>query len=243
MIQDLYGWRARIGLIYMASSINMEPEFYMMAPKGISIHTTRIILPKVTVKGLTEMAESPEVQRCTELLGTAPLNVIIFGGTSASFIKGYGWDLQIINRMQKISKGIPVTTTSTEVIKALKALNLTKIAFATPYTSEVNEQGRNFLESNGFKVVSEKGLGLEEDHDIGYVGLEAVYDLVKAVDTPEAEGVFISCTNLRTIDTIDTLEKDLKKPVVSAIQASFWGCLRISRVFESIEGFGRLLTI
>ena len=240
---DRYGWRARIGLMYMASSIVMEPEFYMMAPRGVSIHTTRIILPSCTVNGLTEMAESKEIERCTELLAAAPLNVIIFGGTSASFIKGYGWDREMINRMQKVSNGIPATTTSTSVIKALKALNLTNIAFATPYNSEVNQRGKNFFESNGCKVVAMKGLGLERDHDIGSVSLEAVYNLARETDTPDANGLVISCTNLRTVEKIDILEKDLKKPVVSAIQASFWDCLRISGVFESSQGFGKLLTI
>ena len=51
-MKDYYGWRARIGLIYMASSTVMEPEFYAMAPEGVSIHTDRIILPAPTIEGL-----------------------------------------------------------------------------------------------------------------------------------------------------------------------------------------------
>ena len=39
-MDDIYGWRARIGLIYMASSWVMEPEFHAMAPPGVTIHTT-----------------------------------------------------------------------------------------------------------------------------------------------------------------------------------------------------------
>ena len=38
-MRDYYGWRARIGLIYLASSTVMEPELYAMAPAGVSIHT------------------------------------------------------------------------------------------------------------------------------------------------------------------------------------------------------------
>ena len=32
-MKDYIGWRARIGLIYMASSTVMEPEFYAMSPE------------------------------------------------------------------------------------------------------------------------------------------------------------------------------------------------------------------
>jgi maleate isomerase len=67
--------------------------------------------------------------------------------------------------------------------------------------------------------------------------------LVKEVDRPEAQAVVISCTNLRTVGRIETMEHDLRKPVVSAIQASFWDCLRIAGVHETVAGFGRLLTL
>ena len=57
---------------------------------------------------------------------------------------------------------------------------------------------------------------------------------------PESDGVFISCTNLRSVGAIATLEADLGVPVVSAIQASFWDALRLAGVRASKPGFGRL---
>ena len=36
------GWRARIGLIYPARGVVMEPECYAMAPEGVSISVSRI---------------------------------------------------------------------------------------------------------------------------------------------------------------------------------------------------------
>ena len=38
-----YGGRAKIGLIYPAMGWVMEPEFNAMAPKGVSIQTTRVM--------------------------------------------------------------------------------------------------------------------------------------------------------------------------------------------------------
>ena len=45
---------------------------------------------------------------------------------------------------------------------------------------------------------------------------ERVVDLCRLADTPDADGLFISCTALRTIDILDDLERRLGKPVVSA---------------------------
>jgi maleate isomerase len=240
-ITEHYGWRARIGLIYMASSTVMEPEFYAMAPEGVSVHTSRIHLPEATVEGLTTMMGGDEVERCTRELAQAPLHVIAFGGTSATFLKGIGWDREIRSRMEIVANGIPTTTTSSAVLRALRACGAERVSLVTPYIDEVTERGQNFLEQAGFVVVGAEGMHLKDDHAIGAVTTEQVYDFAREVVKPEADAVFISCTNLRTIGAIAPLEETLGIPVVSAIQASFWDCLRTVGVEDEVNGFGQLL--
>ncbi|MGH7077010.1 MAG: hypothetical protein ACREFU_02810 [Acetobacteraceae bacterium] len=60
--EDGYGYKARFGLVYMASSVVMEAEMYAMAASGISIHTSRVRLPRVTVAGIDQMMRSPELE-------------------------------------------------------------------------------------------------------------------------------------------------------------------------------------
>lgn len=55
------------------------------------------------------------------------------------------------------------------------------------------------------------------------------------------EAIFISCTNLATLDVIAQIERDLGKPVVTSNQACFWACLRLLGLRDSISGHGRLL--
>ena len=59
-MKDYYGWRARIGLIYPAEGLVMEPEFHAMAPAGVSIHPTRIDLSNTTLQGLSAMMDEFE---------------------------------------------------------------------------------------------------------------------------------------------------------------------------------------
>lgn len=242
-MDDIYGWRARIGLIYMASSWVMEPEFQRMAPAGVTIHTTRISFTKATVEGVGQMAGSAEVEHCTALLATAPLNVICFGGTSATFVHGRGWDVQVRERMAKVSNSIPVTTSSTASLEAMRAVGARRIVFTGPYVPEVTERGKRFFEANGFAVANAVGLGISDDRALGSVELDEVYRMVRAADHPDADAVFISCTNFRTIGILAALERDLGKPVVSAIAASFWQCLRLAGVADAVDGYGRLLTL
>jgi maleate isomerase len=240
-MDDIYGWRARIGLIYMASSWVMEPEFQAMAPPGVTVHTTRIAFTAATVEGVGQMGGSAEVEQCTALLATAPLHAICFGGTSASFVHGRGWDVAIRERMARVAGGIPVTTASTASLAALRAVGARRIVFAGPYVAEVTERGRRFFEANGFAVANAVGMGISEDRALGRVPLEDVYRLARDADRADADAIFLSCTNFRTIGVLAALERDLGKPVVSAIQASFWHCLRLAGVADGAEGHGRLL--
>lgn len=239
-MKDYYGWRARIGLIYMASSTVMEPEFYAMAPEGVSIHTDRIVLPAATIEGLEKMMEGGEVRRCASFLAEAPLHAIMFGGTSATFLHGIGWDRKVIAQMDEVAHAIPTSTTSTASLNALRAVGARKISIVTPYVDAITERARRFFGDNGFEVVGSKGLNLDKDRDIGAVALEAVYAFAKANCRAGSDALFLSCTNWRTVGAIEALENDLGIPVISAIQASFWECLRLARVGEARTGFGRL---
>ena len=240
-MQDHYGWRARLGLVYMASSTVMEPEFAAMSPEGVSFHTARIHLPEPTVDGLTQMMKDNETERCVAELARAPLHAIIFGGTSATFLEGASWDEKIIARMEAKSGGIPVTTTSTCSLRALRAFDAKKISIVTPYVDEVTARAAKFFNANGFEVTSSAGMGIGKDHAIGAVTTEELYRFARDKTDAGADALFISCTNLRTIGAIAALEDDLNMPVVSAIQASFWGALRLAGVNATQNGFGRLL--
>lgn len=239
-MRDFAGWRCRIGLIYMASSTVMEPELYAMAPEGVAICTTRTRLPKMTLTGLEEMTGSGDIERCTADLARADLHAILYGGTSASFLKGKNWDQDMKSRMSNVSNGIPVTTTSSASVAALRATGARRISFVSPYVPEIAERGRRYFSESGFDVLNANGMNIDSDHDIGRVTPEAVYSFARQSVSADADAVFISCTNLQTVNVIAVLEEDLGIPVISAVQASFWQCLRIAGVRDHIGGFGRL---
>ena len=49
-----------------------------------------------------------------------------------------------------------------------------------------------------------------------------IYRKVREITTPKSEAVFVACTQLRAMEVLDSLERDLGKPVYSAVQASAW---------------------
>jgi len=238
---DGNGTLARIGLIYIASSIVMDAEMAAMSAPGVAVHTTRLKLPKVTVEGIEEMMNSPEVEQAARLVGAAPIDVLCFGGTSASFLHGTAYDQGLMKKLAGWVPGPRTTTASTATLAALRAVGAGKVALATPYVPAIHERAIRFLEENGHAVVRHRNLGIDSDHALAEVSLEQVYDLVRAVDHPEATAIFISCTNFRSAGVIAALEAELGKPVISAVQASFWHCLEVLDVNGARPGYGQLV--
>ena len=239
-MRDYYGWRARIGLIYPAACCVMEPELYAMAPEGVSIHTARLTLADATLNGLSNMMADDGLERAAGLLAQAPLHAMTFGGTSASFLEGIGYDRQVIERMARLAPGMACSTTSTAALRALRSLGATRVSFVGPYVEDITERGRVFFDANGFEVTGAHAMGISDNPGLEELPLERVYAFARERVEARADAVFISCTGIRTVGAIESLEADLGVPVVSANQATFWDALRLSGVRDRVKGFGTL---
>lgn len=240
----MYGKRGRIGLISLATDLTVQPEIARMVPDGIAVYAAPITLPRgeVTPESLVEMTANDELERAAEKLAWAEVDVILFACTSGSFIHGLGWDHELIERIESASK-IPATTTSTTVIAALTTVQARKLSVATPYLDSVNELEKKYFEASGFDVVSVSGLGLELDRDIARLEPSDAIAQVTQTVVPEADTVFISCTDYHVLEAIDEIEINVGKTVVTSNQAGTWGALRKMGVTDSISGAGRLMTM
>ena len=236
----MYGKLGRIGLLAPTGNSVMEPEFYRMAPEGVSTHTNRVLLKDVTPPSLLKM-EDDTVRSAKELVSTR-VNVIAFGCTSGSFVGGEGYDGRLINMIEE-STGLPATTTTTAVVKALRLLKLNKISLVTPYTDEVTKLEVDYLQSLGFEVTKWKGGGLIEVADMQECEPDVSYSRAVEVNNEKSDGIFISCTGFRTIENIEKLELKLGKPVVTSNQATFADCLRIMGVKTKLKGYGSLFEL
>jgi maleate isomerase len=226
----------RIGLLLPSSNTTMEPDFYGMAPEGVTVHSARMMLRSVTVEGLEEM--SGEALRAGALLATAKVDVLIYGCTSGSLIRGVEWERELVSSIEA-ETGVPTVSTAGAVVEALRAMGLRRVGVATPYTDDINGLERRFLEAQGFEVESIRGLGLVDNHEIAAVPPERIVGLAEEAAVG-SEGVFVSCTNLPAVPLVHVVEARLGRPVVTSNQASMWAGLReLGR--GGVEGYGRLL--
>jgi len=234
----MIGWRARLGILVPSANIVMEPDMYRMIPEGVTAHFARVWITEDTPEELEKMIDF--VPRASIELSHALVDVYGFGCTSGSLVKGLGYDQEIIARIKK-ETGKPATTTATACIQAFKAYGIKKISLATPYEKWLNEKEKLFFEGNGVQVLAMDGLNLPEAEAIASVDPGRIYRMAKSVDRPEADAIFISCTDFRGAEAIHMLEQDLGKPVFTSNQVTLWAMLKLAGVKSPIAGYGRLL--
>ena len=171
----MYGARGRIGLITLASDSSVLPEYLRLMPEGVMVYPAPILLPRgeVTPAALSEMLAGDQLERAAELLTWADVGIILFACTSGSLVHGLGWDQELVDRISGAT-GLPATTTTTAVLDALRAVNATTLAVATPYIAELNAIERTFLEQSGFAVSAIAGLECGTDREIGRLKREAL---------------------------------------------------------------------
>jgi maleate isomerase len=218
----------------------LDRELWRWAPDDVSLYLTRLpfFTTPVTVEMAVAVADRRAVRRATRDVLTPRPGVVTFACTSGSFVSGTTGEAVLRRTMTEA--GAPVaTTTSGALVEALSLLGVHSLAIATPYIPAVTDRLVTFLADHGVATVASEGLGLLGN--IWRVRYERVVEIVRAVDRPEADALFISCTNLPTYDIIEPLEQALGKPVLTANQVTMWASLRA--IGRGAVGGGRLLEI
>ncbi|MEJ5992228.1 arylmalonate decarboxylase [Ramlibacter sp. PS3R-8] len=180
------------------------------------------------------------VDRAVELR-QAGAEAISMMGTSISFYRGPEFTESLRRAMQEAT-GVPCTTMSHAIVRALRELGVQRVAVATSYIDELNEKLVAYLTHSGFTVTAIEGMSITGVKEVGEVSTEALVALSKKVYAQDtsAQGVFISCGGLLTLDAIRRLEDELGIPATASSPAGFWDVVRVGGGDGRAEGFGRL---
>jgi maleate isomerase len=230
--------RAKLGFVLLATEQTIEADMRRLIPDDIGLHFTRAPMPdSITEANLLAQVHDLAPAAST-LLPDGSLDVVCYACTSGSLLIG---EDRVCAELKRGAPYAEPTTLITGVLGALRAMNIRKVAVATPYLDEINQREADYMTNAGFEITNIQGLNIEKDSDMIRVRPDFIADYAAGVDTDDAEAMFISCGALRSIDIIDALEQRLGKPVITSNQAMAWDVLRRAGVTQPIEGYGRLL--
>ncbi|WP_137387843.1 maleate cis-trans isomerase family protein [Rhodoligotrophos defluvii] len=231
--------RAAIGLLVLSTDQTMEHEFrQVVRGDGVAFYATRV-LNDVMVTNETLRAMRDKIAPATELiLPGLPLDVVGFGCTSASMVLG---EEVIFEEIRKARPGIACTTPITAAFAAFKTFGADRIGVLTPYSAEVNETVRAYLESKGVNVAAFATFDKVDDREAARISPRSIAEGIKILSRrAKLDAVFVSCTSLRLCEEVAGIEAEIGIPVTSSDHALAWHCMRLAGVNDVVPNAGML---
>ena len=236
-----YGSRAKIAFMLPSSCLAFEQEFLKATASldGVIGIPARLLLGHTDADALTGMNEG--IDLAARQLATTGPDVAVYMCTSGSFKDGQDGNQTIKDRLAELVPGAKTMTTSEAIVRGIEAFGMKRVVMTTPYNEDLTSREVEFLACHGVTVTGFDFRDIEDNLDRGDLPAGEWLKSAKALDYSGADGFFLSCGNVRTLDIIDTLEAETGLPVVTSTQATIWMALRLAGIDDPIPGFGALL--
>jgi maleate isomerase len=258
MQNDNWGSEARIGMFIVGNEAVPEAEWWAMSPPDVSVHAARVTARAPWARwrqDRTGVELDEDLVRGGRQFGAMRLAAITIGHTSSSVLGGKGWDEAVVAALSDaIGTSATITTNGLDTLAALHASGVRRPFLVLPpwFGDETVAAGTRYYTDHGIAPAAHlryaagpkwrdvppgemypRGLGFEQE-------IEPLFVQIKAGCPADADGVLIAGTGFRCVAILDALERELKRPVLSANQASLWHCLRIAGVKAKVQGYGSL---
>lgn len=228
--------RGRLGFVLLNSEETAGDDVRALVPDDVGVFCTRTRLADpVTVENLAAVGR--DLAQAAALLPEA-LDAVAYVCTSGSAVLG---EEAVARALRQGQPGTRALSLFACALVAMRALAIRRPVLATPYLDEVNRAEAEALAAEGFAVQGIRGLGIASGREMCLVEPDAIVELALAADRPQADGIFVSCSALRSVEVIGEIERRTGKPAVASNQALVWRMLRAIGVEDRIAGCGRLL--
>jgi maleate cis-trans isomerase len=233
--------QVRVGVVVPAGNVIHEREFQALCPPGVAFRVTHFVNPDASLPSmcadLTESLAAP-----LAALRDWGADVVLLGCTTASMICA-GDDVRMA---LEAMADAPVVTAAGASRDAIRALGLDAVAVSTPYGARGNGIVAKFLEGQGIRVASIKGMALDRSPEIWsaeapFLTPEQILAFSLTADSDDAEAMYMPCTAINSLGALGPYEARTGKPAFSSVQAGYWAALRHIGIDGRRSGFGRLI--
>lgn len=236
------GARVHVGLIFPSPvPPRLVREFYEIVPPGVDLSTVSLTVTNLGDEAIREAGRG--VEAACKQLAQYDVDLIYFLGAPPIVLQGPGFHRVLDDRMSQAA-GLPAICDISGVLAAMRALDVKRVALATPFEPVINERMRVYLASEGFEMTGNEYLNMRRNADIRRLPIRAEYDLArKAVEAsqPRADAIYTACGSWGSVHHLAQLERDLGVKAVSWFSAFVWSTLRHGMIGGIDARFGRLL--
>ena len=215
----------RVGLLVPSSNTVLENDVHRGLPvDGCTVHTARMYLVATTREAELQMITDHAPKAAADL-GTAKLDLLVFGCTSAGSLFGLDYDARTCAELGRIAR-CPAMGTISAVSEALDGRRFRRVAVITPYVEDLTRAVADAIVTPGRSVVAAHGMGIDVNVALADPTPEDIVAFAAArLEGVDFDGIFVSCTNFRALEAVPMLEARFGVPVVTSNRAVIEGIL------------------
>ncbi len=230
--------RSQIGLVVLQSDESIEADMRRIMPPSVELFVSRVpSATTVSSESLRNM-ETVLTQAASLFPVDARFQVVGYGCTSATAHIGAG---RIAELVQAGTHTDAVTEPVSALVAACQALKVKRLGLISPYVASVSDQLRAALAENGITVTAFESFEEAEESKVVRIAPESIAQAaIEMAVSSDCDAVFLSCTNLRTLDIIDEVEQATGLPVLSSNQVLAWHLLMHTDCESPLFAPGRL---
>lgn len=231
---DRYGPRGVFAIMIPLQNANMQPEYEMMRPEGVSNQIFRFTLAQ------HDKAPDAMVSAIGGALGCWP-DVVIAGNSVEMRLWTPPEHAEYTARLQAEIGDARLVTATDATIGALRTIGAKRIAVMSPMHDKYSQSARDYYTSVGFDVPYHCGLQVQKPEDIIRVGPKEAIEAFRKLDHDDVDTFLHVGGALGIVDHLDEFEAELGRPVISSNAATYWYALRKHGIQDPMPGFGQLL--
>jgi len=219
----------QIGVIVLEADETLEPDFRRLLPAPLEVLASRVPSgAHVTPDSLQKM-DGALAEAAGRLPSGAQFSAVGYACTSATAQIGAGKVAAQI--CEGLDTRVPVSNPVSACLAACRALGVSRIALVSPYVESVSARLVEVFAEGGLSVTCFGSFDVSEEARVVRISPASVRDAALQVGHgDETEALFLSCTNLRTLDVIAEIEAVLGKPVLSSNTALAWHLAQLAGV-------------
>jgi maleate isomerase len=211
----------RFGLIVLQVDETIESDFRrLFAPDSVRVHVSRVPSGRTLTPDSIATMETTLPGAASLLPGSGPLDVVGYACTSGTCLIGAD---RVRDLVRGATRANAVTDPLSAALAACRALGLVRVGIVSPYIPSVADPIRHAFEAAGITVPDTLSFGEETEAKVARIAPASIADAARTLARRSTlDGVFLSCTNLRTLDILGPLERELGLPVLSSNQVLAW---------------------
>lgn len=193
-----------------------------------TFHSSRAVLRAVNEQELERMVG--EGDRCARELSDARVDALVYACLIAVMARGAGAHQEVEARLAEVVHDngcpMPVLSSAGALVRALGALQASRVAIVTPYMRALTQLAERYLNANEIEVVDSISLEVSDNVAVGRLDPGQLVGLARQLDLADADAIVISaCVQMPSLPVIATVERELGIPTLSAATATVFDLL------------------